>query len=166
MTGGAKSALTLVLCASASYLLWIVLTGTFALHELLLGILAALLATLGLGTVNLKYPARFRPTLGELLAFWRLSWYLLSGAGEVWLVAARDLVGGKPANSIFRLAEFEAGEQEDPHCTARRVLATAYTTVAPNFIVLGVNSRERKLLFHQIERSAVPKMTKGLGAKS
>lgn len=166
MRGGTKLALTLAFWACASYLLWIIFTGTFALHELLLGIFAALLSTLGLGIVNIKYPARFRPTLGELLAFWRLSWYLLSGTGEVWLVAARDLIGGKPANSIFRLAEFEAGEQDDPHCTARRVLATAYTTVAPNFIVLGVNPREQKLLFHQIERSSVPRMTKQLGAKS
>ena len=166
MTGGPKSVLALAFWACVSYLLWIVLTGTFAVHELLLGIFAALLSTLGLWIINIKYPARFRPTLGELLAFWRLSWYLLSGAGEVWLVAARDLFGGKPAESVFRLAEFEAGEPEDPHDTARCVLATAYTTVAPNFIVLGVNSRERKLLFHQIERSAVPRMTKRLGAKS
>jgi hypothetical protein len=44
------------------------------------------------------------------------------------------------------------------------VLAVAYTTMSPNFIVLGINTKEKGLVFHQIERSGVPKMTKNLGA--
>jgi multisubunit Na+/H+ antiporter MnhE subunit len=161
---GSKLAGTTLLALPSFYLLWIVFVGTFALHELLIGVVAALLATLGLLVVNVNYSARFSPSLRDLLSLWRLGWYLFSGTGEVLLVALKDLLRIKPAESIFRIAPFRAGSRKDSCDTARRVLAVAYTTVAPNFIVLGINSTNQQLLFHQIERSSVPQMTKDLGA--
>ena len=154
-----------VIALPSFYLLWIVFTGTLSPHELLVGVIAAVLSVAGILVVNLQYPARFAPTLKELLAAWRLSWYLISGTWEILVVAGRDLVGAKRARSLFRVARFAAGEEQDPHDTARRTLATLYTTVAPNFIVLGINASDKKLLFHQIERSSVPKMTQTLGAQ-
>jgi hypothetical protein len=115
--------------------------------------------------VNLQYPSRFSPTTADLLACWRLPWYLVTGTGEVLLVAAKDLLGIKRAQSLFQVARFNAGAKDNPEATARRVLAAAYTTVAPNFIVVGVNSSDQSMLFHQIERSAVPRMTQELGAE-
>jgi hypothetical protein len=44
-------------------------------------------------------------------------------------------------------------------------LATIYTTVAPNFIVIGIDPELSRMLFHQLERSSVPKMTGALGAQ-
>jgi hypothetical protein len=41
-----------------------------------------------------------------------------------------------------------------------------YTTTAPNFIVIGIDPDLSRMLFHQIERSSVPKMTRELGAQS
>ena len=159
-----KLAVRTAISAPVSYLLWVVFVGTFSPHELEIGVVAMLLAMSGLIVLNLRYPARFSPGVTDLLAAWRIPWYLLSGTWEVVYVAARDLVGGKRAQSLFRSARFDTGELEDPHDTARRVLAALYTTIAPNFIVLGVNVSDRKLLFHQIERSSVPQMTKTLGA--
>lgn len=143
-----------------------VFVGTFAIHELLIGMVATLLTVTGVIVVELHYPSRFSPSFAEILSCWRIPWYLLSGTAEIVLVAAKDLLRIKPAQSLFRLAEFDAGSLEDPHDTARRVLAVVYTTTAPNFIILGINSSDQKLLFHQIERSPVPKMTKELGARS
>ena len=82
------------------------------------------------------------------------------------MVAARDSIGGKRAQSLFRVSPFRAGARENPHAAARRALAVAYTTVAPNFIVLGINADGQRMLFHQIERSSVPKMTEQLGAEA
>ena len=146
------------------YLFWIVFSGSFATHELLIGTIGAVLATGGMAVINLQYPARFGPTASNLLAIWRLPWYMLSGTWEIAIVAAKDLIGVKPAKSLFRIARFDAGREDDPRANARRVLAAGYTTAAPNFIVLGVNARDQTLLFHQIERSSVPKMTRQLGA--
>jgi multisubunit Na+/H+ antiporter MnhE subunit len=146
------------------YVFWIIFSGSFSAHELLIGIVGALLSTIGLVVVNLHYPARFSPTISELATTWRLPWYVLSGTWEIAAVATRDLIGIKPAKSLFRVAPFAAGEKDDPRANSRRVLAVGYTTVAPNFIILGVNASDQTLLFHQIERSSAPKMTKELGA--
>ena len=158
--------MTLLVCASAVtfYLLWMVFCGSFATHELLVGTIGAVLATSGMLVINWQYPAKFAPTVSNLLALWRLHWYLLSGTWEIAVVAAKDFTGIKPAKSLFRVARFDAGDEDNPHATARRVLAAGYTCAAPNFIVLGVNASDQTLLFHQIERSSVPKMTQELGA--
>jgi uncharacterized membrane protein YhaH (DUF805 family) len=49
------------------YLFWIVFVGTFSSHELIVGIVAAFLAVMGLMVVSLRYPARFSPRLADLL---------------------------------------------------------------------------------------------------
>jgi multisubunit Na+/H+ antiporter MnhE subunit len=147
------------------YVFWLIFVGTFASHELLIGIIGAALATVGLAVVVAYDPSRFSPTMIGLLSLWRLPWYLISGTWEITVVAAKDLLGIQRAKSLFRVVDFKAGDKEDPHATARRVLAVTYTTAAPNFIVLGINTSDQKLLFHQIERSSVPKMTQELGAQ-
>jgi len=150
----------------AFYGLWLLFTGTFALHELLIGIIAAVLASVGMVVIAINYSTPFSPTVRDLLALWRLPWYLLSGTWEVLSLAAKDLAGRDRAESVFRVAPFDAGSEKNPRKTARRTLAVAYTTVAPNFIVLGVNASDQKMLFHQIKRSSVPKMTEQLGAEA
>ena len=166
MQNAAKIVVVFCLGMPIFYLFWIIFTGTLSLHELLIGIIGALLAATGVGVVSLQYPARFSPSVTELLSLWRIPWYLISGTWEIAAVAARDLTGIEPAKSVFRIVQFDAGEKDDPHATARRVLAVVYTTTAPNFIVLGVNVSDQKLLFHQIKRSSVPKLTRQLGAQA
>lgn len=95
-----------------------------------------------------------------LQAVW-IPWLLISGAWEIVTVLARDLLG-KYAGSYFRAVRFE--KRSDPRGVLREVLAVAYTTVAPNFIVVGIDDKQGWMLFHQIERSGVPKATKRLGA--
>lgn len=153
------------LTLAVAYLLWIVFVGTFSLHELLIGIIAALLAAVGMVVVTVQYPARFSPGVPDLLALWRLPWNILQGTWEIMEVAGKDALGLKPAKSLFRVDLFYTGTGRDARASARRALAVLYTTVAPNFIVLGVNTNNRKMLFHQIERSSVPKMTQQLGAE-
>ena len=148
------------------YLLWLLFVGTFELHELVVGIIAAVLSSIGMGVIALGYSVPFSPTVTDVLACWRLPWYLLSDTWVVFEVSAKDLLGVDRAKSLFRVSPFDAGSKKDPRKAARRSLATIYTTVSPNFIVLGVNSSDQKLLFHQIERSSVPKMTKQLGAEA
>jgi multisubunit Na+/H+ antiporter MnhE subunit len=148
------------------YLFWIVFVGTFSSHELMIGVVGAVLASVGLSVINLYYPARFSPTLMDLLSILRLPWYLISESWEITIVAIKDLVGIQSAKSLFRVVPFRAGDQDDPHATARRVLVVSYTTMSPNFIVLGVNTSDQKLLFHQIERTSIPKMAQQLGAQA
>ena len=88
----------------------------------------------------------------------------MSGVYEVAIILSKDLCGVKAAESFYRVSGFKTSKS-DPQLIARRVLATAYTTTAPNFIVIGIDYNQSRMLFHQLERSIVPKMTKELGAQ-
>jgi hypothetical protein len=37
--------------------------------------------------------------------------------------------------------------------------------MAPNFIIIGIDAAQSRMIFHQLERSEVPRMTKELGAQ-
>jgi hypothetical protein len=143
-----------------------VFVGTFAKWELLIGIGVALIGAVAICVVEHADNSHFRPEIAELAQFVFVPWLLVQGTYEILMVSLRDLLGGRKAVSAFRVARFVGGEPLDAHDTARRVLAVGLTTMAPNFIILGINASRDQLLFHQIERSGVPKMTKNLGAEA
>ena len=146
------------------FVLWLVFVGTFAAPEMLIGGVAALIAAFAVCIVARAEPAHFRPRLRDLGQLLYVPWLLVQGTGEILYVSFRDLLGGRKAVSAFRVAIFRAGKPRDPIDTARRVLAVLGTTMAPNFIIFGINQDENELLFHQIEKSPVPQLTKNLGA--
>jgi hypothetical protein len=102
--------------------------------------------------------------LADIIQGWRIPWYIVSGVYEVVVILVKDLLGIKRADSFYRVSGFRTGNS-DPQLVARRVLATFYTTMAPNFIVIGIDVKQSRMLFHQLERSSVPLMTKALGAQ-
>jgi hypothetical protein len=88
----------------------------------------------------------------------------LSGLYEIIAILLKDLLGVKKADSFYRVSGFKTSKS-NPSLVARRILATFYTTMAPNFIVIGIDFHQSRMLFHQLRRSSVPKMTKSLGAQ-
>ncbi|MGC2819440.1 MAG: hypothetical protein WA198_07130 [Candidatus Sulfotelmatobacter sp.] len=147
------------------YVFWIAFVGTIAFHELLLGVIATSVATLGLFIIDRRYRAKFSPTLREVLSLWYVPWYLVSDTWKIIAVAGKDLLGIKSAGSLFRTARFDAGTKDDASAVARRVLAVVYTTMTPNTIVLGINASDQKMLLHELVSSPLPKMTRDLGAR-
>ncbi len=146
------------------FLLWLVFVGTFATPEMLIGAAAMLVAALAHCIVARAEPAHFRPRVRNIAQFAYVPWLLVQGTFEILYVSLRDLFGGRKAVSAFRVVEFRAGDPRNRADTGRRVLAVTGTTMAPNFIILGINADENELLFHQIEKSPVPPLTKNLGA--
>jgi multisubunit Na+/H+ antiporter MnhE subunit len=145
--------------------LWILFVGTSNPHELMVG-LACSVATIVFTLFVCRFSSselEFRPR--DLMQGWRIPWYIVSGVYEITLVLAKDLLQLEPAKSLYRVCGFDTSAH-DPVRAARTVLAVAYTTTAPNFIVIGVDPAQSRMLFHQIESSSVPKMTQALGAKS
>ena len=163
---GKLTQFTLLRAGSAPvlFVFWIIFVGSFSKWELLVGAGGAAVGGIAIQVVQHAEGSHFRARLQDLVQVVFVSWLFAQGAYEILFVAIRDLLGGRKAASAFRITEFEAGDESDPHDTARRVLAVTYTTMAPNFIVLGINTREKQLLFHQIQESSVPQMTKHLGA--
>jgi hypothetical protein len=144
--------------------LWIAFVATSNPHEMLVGLLCVAVTYAFSDFVCRSAATELAFRLRDVLAFWRMPWYILSGIGEITLVLAKDLLRIAPAKNLYRVCGFDASAH-DPLRMARAVMAIAYTTVAPNFIVLGIDPATSRMLFHQLAASSVPKMTKALGAR-
>lgn len=149
----------LLLWGAASFGCWILFVATPSAHELSLAVAFTAL-TVFLGTLAWRHmPVGFSPTFTQSIALWRLPWYVLSGSWEMLVILIKDLVGRHPG-SFFRATPFQT--TEGPEGDAQAVLAIAYTTVAPNFIVVGIS--QGLLMFHQVEKSEVPRMIRDIEA--
>ena len=144
--------------------LWVLFVASGNPHELVLGV-AVSVATL-MFTIFVCRSSQVALTLRarDVMQLWRIPGYVVSGVYTVAAVAMKDLVGGKRAASLYRVCGFDTS-LHDPVRQARTILAIAYTTATPNFIVIGVDPAQSRMLFHQIAPTTVPKMTKALGAK-
>lgn len=140
---------------------WLLFTASLSPHELLLGAACILLAFILNGLAWRQLRVHLLPTFREAITIWRLPWYVLTGIWEMFLILARELTGQR-AGSYFRATLFRRAAGKEG--ISQVILATGYTTVAPNFIVIGVSNQQ--LLFHQLERSSVPKMIRDLESKS
>jgi hypothetical protein len=148
---------------AVAYAVWLALTQRGAPSELGVGAAVAALAALASHVVWSRNGATFWGAGRLLAAGWQVAWYAVTGTFEILGVLFRQLAGRR-APSLLLSVRFDAGGGDAP-ARARRALAVAYTSMTPNFIVLGVD-RERGLLwYHQLERSDVPDMTRKLGAR-
>jgi hypothetical protein len=89
---------------------------------------------------------------------------IVTGVATLTSALVKDVLQIEKPKDLYRVCGFETSKR-DPVRKARTVLATAFTTMTPNFIVLGVDASQSRMLFHQIEPTEVPPMTKKLGAK-
>ncbi len=143
---------------------WIALVGSVHLHEMIVG---AVVVALSVPFCALVYKSELLPIelrFRDVVQAWRIPWYILSGSAEIIWLLLKDLAG-TPAESLYRVSGFRTGLR-DPVAIERTALAIAYTTAAPNFIVIGIDPHRNHMLFHQISRSEIPKMTRALGAQS
>ena len=145
-------------------LLWIGFVSTTNPHELEVGF-AACAATVVFSLFVCRC-SRTELTLhvSDVAQAWRIPWYMVSGVYEITLLLLKDLFRSVPVGNLFRVCAFDSS-RHNPVRMARGVMAVAYTTTAPNFIVVDIDPSQSRMLFHQIGRSSVPKMTKALGAR-
>ena len=144
---------------------WIILVAGTRPHEMIVGAACVLLSALFLAKVSKMSKLKFHFRTSDVAQGWRIPWYILSDCFTLTKVLLRDLVTGRLAESIYRVSGFTTSN-DDPRLVARRVLATVYTTTSPNSIVIGIDFKQNRMLFHQLERSTVPEMARRLGADS
>jgi multisubunit Na+/H+ antiporter MnhE subunit len=161
---GGKGYLHLALAIASSFGLWILFVASVHLHEMLVGLLTTLAATVFCVFVWRSRQRHLKLRGRDVAQCWRIPWLLLSDAGVITWVLFKDLLHISPAKSLYRVTGFESS-RNDPVAMAKQVLAVAYTTVSPNSIVLGIDENSRRMLFHQLECGEVSKMTLNLGAK-
>ena len=143
---------------------WILLVAGLKRDEMIVGAISVFASALFLQLVYRAAPQRLDIRLKDLAACWRIPWYILTGSWEIIVILFKDLLGVKRAGSFYRVSGFKTGKY-DPLLAARRVLAIAFTTTAPNFIIIGIDYEQSRMLFHHLERSSVPRMTQELGGQ-
>ena len=143
--------------------LWMIFVSMSKLDELLVGIGAALIAAFADGVVKAKKFAIFYPHLkSTVLVFWE-PWYALTGTAAIFAALAKHLMG-KKSEAQLRAVPFDSGG-DDPESAARRALAIMYTTIPPNFVVVGIDRKKDLMLVHQVSPTPTPLIAKRLGAK-
>jgi multisubunit Na+/H+ antiporter MnhE subunit len=142
--------------------LWVLFVGNLRRDELIVGALSVATTTCLIEFVRRaeKLAIEWRP--GDLLQALWIPWYIVLGVGEVVIVLAKDVAGIERAKSLFLTAHFKASRSA--HANEQRLLASLYTTATPNFIVLGINSGSKRMLYHQLKKTEIPRMAKHLGA--
>mgnify|MGYP001553393425 CR=1 FL=1 len=145
--------------------LWLLfIASSINAHELIVGAFCAcatiVFSLFVSGTAGVPFELR----LIDLAKGWRVPWYILQDAWIVTVALVKDVLHIRRAGSLFHVCGFETSKH-DPVRIARTVLAVAYSTCSPNTIVIGIDQTQSRMLFHQISRSSMPKMTRSLGAK-
>lgn len=148
----------------ALYGVYLLFVSTLTKPELIAGIATALLATIASGVFGAVGIVHFTPTLRQLLEAWRLPYYAVQGSWELAKAFAKQLFTKQGAESLVRAVQYEVGD-DGPHAAARRALAVTYTTLTPNFVVLGIAHQQQLLLYHQVLAGDVLQMTINLGAR-
>ena len=144
--------------------LWTLFVENFNPHELLVGALASGFTVAFLTFVFHSSDTELALLPRSLFQIWRVPSYIAVDVYIVTLVLAKDLLNLERAQSLYRVCGFDTSDR-DPVRKARIIMATAFTTASPNIIVIGIDSAQSRMLFHQIQRSQVPKMARALGAR-
>jgi multisubunit Na+/H+ antiporter MnhE subunit len=134
---------------------WLLLVDNPALPELLTGVVAAAIGATGTELVRARRIARLRPRarwltrVGRPVARAPRDLLLVIGA------VARQVAKREPRRGRILVVPFEHGG-EDERAHARRALAEAFGSFAPNTIVIGVDDDRDEIVVHELVRSGDP----------
>jgi hypothetical protein len=156
--------LKLLMAVFGSAALWILFVAGTKPEEMIVGCACTLLTVAFSAYVAKTTSLEIRLRFGDVIQMWRIPKSLITGTWEILAVLIPDVLHIRPAESLFRAAPFES--DSTAVWAARRVLAVAYTTATPNFIVIGIDPATKLMVFHQLRRSDVLTLTRRLGVQA
>jgi hypothetical protein len=162
MRNRSNSIAVVLLWIAAGVGCWLLfVASSFSVHELWLCLVFTALTVFMVFITWRQMNVGFTPSFRQVIALWRLPWYVLHDTFEVTVILAKDAARIRRAGSHFRAAPFVSKPGE--HDNSREVLATAGTTMTPSIIVVGIT--DTHILFHQLERSPLPRMVRDIEAR-
>ena len=136
--------------AGAFYLL---LIDTTSSPELYAGAAATLLAALVCALANRRGLRGVRPLRVPVARLVKAVDQIPGDIFWVSVAAVAQAVSPRRARGVLRAVPFAFGEADDGGDMARRALAEAIGSLAPNTIVIGVDEERNLILVHQLRRS-------------
>ena len=147
-----------------SFVLMHLYVGKIALDEAVFAAIGSAITATASIVVLEKHLAPLRAEWRAIAQVFRIPRYVVTGTWEICAVLWRQIVLRKPADSLIYGVRFDAGGDDD-EAAFRRALAIAWTNATPNFVILGLDRPRGLLVYHQVRKSAIPQMTKRLGAR-
>jgi multisubunit Na+/H+ antiporter MnhE subunit len=146
------------------FCVWLIYTWRVSMPELLAGVGAAMLAATGAEAVRGLNFAGFYPLMTWILEVRRLPYTALEGCARLVEVLALRYVLRREVRGGLRTVRFDPGG-DDARSAARRALAVALVSFAPNSIVVHIDRERGVMIYHQIIPTTVPKIARRLGAR-
>jgi multisubunit Na+/H+ antiporter MnhE subunit len=159
-----RSLIILVVTCVIQWAVWLCYTDSTGYREIIAGAIAAVISTVAVAMFASQAKVRFRFSARDIVQAIYLPWYALDGTWEIMHALAKQLFAKPGAPSFTAAVPFEVGGKDEASA-GRRALAVSYTTITPNFVVLGIIRRQRLMLYHQILPGKVLTMTRNLGAR-
>jgi multisubunit Na+/H+ antiporter MnhE subunit len=129
--------------------LWMLLSGSLVVSELIVGAVAATIGAGAFEAVRRQGLVRFHPRARWLRRAWRLPFQVFSDAWVVWWAALKGLVLRRPVRGRFREVPFRTGGT-DGRSSARRTLATMAASLSANTYVVDLDTENGTLLIHEL----------------
>ena len=129
--------------------LWLLLVGTVDPAEVVAGAAAAAIAATTATWVLAPSQERFRPRARWLARVGRLAWAAARDTGLIFAALWRHVVLRRPVEGRFRAVRFE-WDGHGAQAMARRALAKAAGSFAPNTYVVGIDEDDDVILVHQL----------------
>jgi multisubunit Na+/H+ antiporter MnhE subunit len=138
-----------------SAVLWLVLTDSVRVEELLAGALVSALAATAAEFVRRQRvaPQAVRPRYA--LRVWRVLLGAIPDVARLTRAAFAQVVQRRPVRGTVVAIPF-GHTGDEPDAAARRALAIGLGSVAPNSVVIGVDRESGLLLVHQLESTREP----------
>jgi len=128
-----------------------------------MGVAVAAAGAVGDVIVKKEGFAAFRPQFRCVaLIVWE-PWYVIKGTVLALRELARSLVGRQP-HFQFRTVPYRYGSQNET-AAGRRALFSAYVTISPDTIVVGLDPKREIALLHILGSEELPKIARELGAR-
>lgn len=144
---------------------WTIFLGSFDGAEAIIGGIAVAIGTAVSTAAYAVGVARFRPRLIWIAGIWRVPWYVLDDTKAIAAALISRQLFRRPGRSRMVAVPFNPGGSTG-RGEARRALAIALTTLAPNSIVLDIDRDERLMLVHEVAPGPTRQLTRDLGAES
>lgn len=147
---------------------WMLFISQWNRSDASVGCVAAAFTIIAIWLVKKEFLSFPSAHLQWFLAGFSIPKYVLSGTIEAFKAMILQVFKKDQKLSILQFVPFEVGSQ-DFSSEVLMALAVIYTTCTPNFVILGIDYQSGeshgKLIYHQLLRTPVPKMTQKLGAK-
>ena len=144
--------------------LWMAYTCSPSAAEWIAGSAIALLAAIPALAFASCGRLQFKPNWKMLAEARHIPWNAITGCGQVGMALCSQLFTSSGADNQLAMIPFQT-RPRNGRTAAARTLALLYSSITPNFIVLGYDIPGGRMLFHQVRKAPVSPMTRRLGGQ-